>query len=300
LGSSSGQYVTYQVINSADQPISDVAVTATRPIGSETYTVAYGTTNAAGAVTFWLNYNFEHTLSFVKSGYDTYNFVVIPLSTEYTITLGGSSTIRNDYLQGVSIKINPTNDFLYNGTTYNFNLSLKSDYWEVDEFGFSLYFGNGTLIGSQVSYANGGILNLDASTSNQSSIYMRYYYVIDSNYTYDSRTWIIQTNTGREYSIWQWFSDLNRYINTGRFFGFDEFGKIILSILVIILAVGGIARYGVNNDAALMGVAFGVVYFLDIIDFLPQVRIGDIVPIDHFITFIVFIMMIALMIREEI
>jgi len=303
LSSTDGIYVTFQIVNSAEQPIEDVIVNATREIDGIDTLLDSGITGAAGSVTFWLNSDFSHTFTFFKLGYDILIESLKPTQTEYTITLGGGGgESPPDYLQGISYFIRPSIDYLDNSTEYEFNYTLSSSYWELDEFGFYLYYGNGTLIDSNISTSNGGFLNLIEinTTELQSSIYMDYYYLVNSTYINGTRTWRIQPTYGRSFSIWNFFENLDTYLSAG-LYGFDNFGKVLLSVVILILITGGLSvRYGIVSDAAIMGILFGLVLLLDYgLGFIPQISIGGLTAIPYFPTALTFIILIALIIKEE-
>ncbi|GAG54645.1 unnamed protein product, partial [marine sediment metagenome] len=131
LSSADGIYVTFQVINVAEQPIADVVVNASRVIAGSIEIVGQGITGADGGVTFWLNPDFLHTLTFVASGYEQYTTSLTPTQSSYTITLGGEAVVEiSDYQRGMVYSIEPTFQ-LFNHTAYNFNFTLASAYWDV-------------------------------------------------------------------------------------------------------------------------------------------------------------------------
>jgi len=301
LATADGLYVTFQVINQAEQALSDVEVTATRVVDS--VQVGNGLTDAAGTITFWLNPDFSHTLVFEKDGYDTFTTVITPTQSSYTITLGGATTSTQDYNKGVSYFLNPATDFLDNYSLYSFNLTLNSEFWDLQKFGFDLFYGNDTLIGSNSSTATrGGVVSLFGlnSSSDQTTIYMNYYYLINGNYTNLTRVWIIQPTYGRTFSIWNFFQDLGTYIDAG-FFGFDNFGKLLLSFVVIVLVAGGLSyNYGLRSEAAVMGIVFGMVFLLDVgLGFIPRIEVAGIRAVPNFLTIVTFIILMAFIIKEE-
>lgn len=305
LPNSEGIFVTFQVINIAEQPISGVFVNATREISGSTVIIASGTTDSAGAITFWLNPNYLHNFNFVKEGFTTFTTSLTPTQSQYTITLGGGGTPVQNLNQGIGIAITPSGDFLDRNTTYNFTYAITSDYWSLDSFGYSLFYGNGSLIESQSSTTStGGTLSsLNIQMSNTSAISLNYYYVINSTVQNGTRVWIVQPVEGRDFSIWNFFYDLSRYIDTGNFFGFDAFGKSLLAVVILVLTTGLLsARYGIGSESAIMGMIFGIVFFLDVgIGFIPStITVGDFTSVEHFITFIAFIILFSIVIREEV
>jgi hypothetical protein len=304
LNTADGIYVTFQVSNAAGQILNGVNVNATRSISGSDILVGQGITDSAGAVTFWLNPNFGHSIYFSKTGYDTLLLSIYPTQTSYTVTLGGATTAAtSDYTRGLSYYLSPGQDFLDENNKYNFSYTISSTYWALDSFGFSLYWGNNTLIGSNISTtATGGTLYLfNINVTNASSVYLTYNYTIEGNTTSRSgRTWIIVLAEGGEFSITRFFNDLSLYIGAG-FFGFDDFGRILISLVVIILVGGGLAyNYGLRSEAAVMGIIFGIVFFLDVgIGFIPRISVGGIQATSHFATIITFLILLGFVIKEQ-
>jgi hypothetical protein len=61
--------------------------------------------------------------------------------------LTGGTTPDIDIHRGVSFLILPAEDYLENNTIYNFNYTISSNYWNLDSWGITLKYGNGTVIG---------------------------------------------------------------------------------------------------------------------------------------------------------
>lgn len=305
LNTNDGIFVTYQVLTTADAPIEDVEVVSTRTVLSETIQVGSGSTDGAGTVTFWMNPDFEHVTTFNKAGYDEYILTHFPTQSAYTIYLGGATTQPEDYIQGITQTINPSQSFLFRQQEYDFNYSINSTYWNLTSFQFTLSYANGTTIGTNSSSSSsGGTITLNnINISNSTSITMDYLYQLDNNDSTQissSKVWLTQTSEGTEYSIWQLAQDSNTFIDSG-LFGIDDFGKTVLSFIIIVFTVGGLSRrYGIASEGAIMGMLFGIVFFLDVgLGFIPGVQIGDITSIEHFFTYITFIILLAVIIREE-
>jgi len=305
LSSVDGIFVTYQVLTTTETAIQDVEVVSTRVVSGESIQVGAGTTDSAGLITFWMNPDFQHTTTFTKNGYDEYVFTHFPTQASYTITLGGDVEPEADCIQGISQSIRPTSGFLYRNETYDFNYTINSAYWNLTNFQFTLTYANGSSIGSNSSSSSsGGTISLNnINVSNSASINMVYLYEIDSDdceQITGTSVWITQTTEGTEFSIWQLSQDINTNITSG-LFGFDNFGKTLLSFLIIVLMVGGLSmRYGIASEGAIMGILFGTVFILDVgLNLIPRVQIGDIVSINHFFTVITFLILFVIIIREE-
>jgi hypothetical protein len=304
LNTNDGIFVTYQVLTGAENPIEDVDVTITRQISGETIQVGAGTTDSAGTITFWLNPDFQHTATFNKEGFDELVFVHFPTQASYTITLGEDVEEIPDFTQGILQTINPNQDFLTENEVYNFNYTVSSSYWNLTSIQFTLTYENGTLIGSNsLSTSSGGTISLNNINISNSSIIMDYLYTIDdddSTQISGARVWIVQTIIGTEFGIWRLAQDFNTYVTAG-LFGFDDFGKTLISFIIMILTVGGMSRrYGIASEGAIMGMLFGIVFFLDVgLGLIPRVQFGDIMSINNFYTYITFIILLQIILREE-
>lgn len=308
LSSIDGIFVTFKLFNPSGSVLSGVVVSGTRVINSVETIVAYGTTDSGGGVTFWLNPDFQHHFTFSKTGYDTYEIDLTPTETNYPIVMGGGSegTTVNDYTVGVTISIKPSGDFLEKNNKYNFNYTISSTFWNMDSWGYSLKYSNGTIIDTQNSTTNsGGILssnNINVSNSNR--IIMNYYYSINSTYFNFTKYWNVETPS--DFSFTHLFDDIASYINYNIFgiLGDDEgqFAKALISVLVTVLVVGGMAmRYGIGSDATLIGMLAGVILFLNTVNLLPEPDFfsNGILSFGDFLVYITAIIAIGFLVKEE-
>ena len=309
LSSLDGIFVTFQVINSAEQGISNVQITGTREIASETVTVANGQTDSAGAATFWLNPDFIHTFNFSKTGFDDFQFVTAPTQSAYTITLGGGAPVETDCTRGVSYSINPRGDYLDKNTNYNFSFGISSSYWALDNFTSYLYYGNGTLIDSDISTTQeGGTLSfLNINTTNQSTMYLNYSYALNgSTCISTSKVWILQSTDGRDFSIFRLFADASSYMDANIFgingeSGTDTFSRSLIAFFILVVVAGiTTTRYGIGSETAVMGIIFGTVLLLDVgFGIIPTLQVGTLVAVDYFLSAITFLIFMVFLIREE-
>lgn len=308
LGSTNGIYVTFQTINSAEQGIEGVVTTVTREISGSTVQIGKDTTGAGGGVTFWLNPDFTHTITFEKSGYDTYTISLTPTQSTYTITLSGAAPSTANYFQGVSYSIEPSGSFITQSTNYNFNYTITSNYWNLDSFGFSLLYPNGTIIGTEGSTANtGGTVSLDYNVTNESRLVMQYYYEINGTFVNGTRYWI--TYSANDFSLWRLFSDMSTAINSNNIFGVlsndgGYFAKALISVIILIVGAGLLSRrYGLISEPAIMGIIFGIALLLNTLGFLPSISdfpvAGHTLDIGTLITIITAVMTMAFIFKEE-
>jgi hypothetical protein len=292
-------YVTFQVINIGDQPLSGVEVNAYRTIDLISTNVGTGITGDDGSVTFWLNPDFSHTFTFEKTGYTTYTTTLTPTQSSYTITLGGSSSstgggVSTDYTRGIRLYTYPKTKELQNDTSYNFIFNITSSYWEIDSYGFSLRLSNGTIVDSAVDSTEGSGTSINYDVNNQSIIYMDYFYEVDDNYINGTTHWVISNSLNTDWSIKTFFEDTEEYMDSG-LFGIDNFGRLLISFLLLFLVVGIVGyKFGVVNPFFMSVLTFAVVFFLDVITgILPTVR-----GIEHLFTYVAGLVALLVVIWE--
>ena len=297
LDSSTGIYTTFAVINAAEQPLEGVLVNISRSIESNNVVLGAGYTGADGGITFWQNPNYAHTTDFLLSPYPLYSVTQAFTQSSYTITLGGTgNTNITDYQKGVNYSINPLNSYLLNGTTYTFNFSITSTYYNLQVFGFNLTTSNGILIGSNSSTgATGGVVSLSKNTASNTSFILNYYWTINNTNTSASRNWLIINTDDTGYSIANLLSNFNTYRASG-LFGIDDFGVGILSFILILLITGIIkSRYSIADEAVIVGIIFSLVALFDISFGLIPNPIG---AVPHFPTIFMGIIFLGFMFKE--
>lgn len=290
-----GQYVTFQVINTAQQALEGVNVVVTR---SGIGTVETATTDSSGSVTFFLNPNFAYSFTFSKTGFTDFETEITPSQTAYTITMGGTSSATNvtNPQRGITYSVLPSIKTLNNGTTYNFNLTLNASYWTLDSWGFTLQNRSGYVLASQSSTASsGGFLGTNLNTGQNKTITMNYFWVINGQYNNATITWTVIALSGNTFSIFQFFTDLITYVTVG-FFGLDEFGLALLTFFTIFIITGVMSyKFGINSPAAIMGFIFSLVLFFDVGLGLVPNPVG---AIPHAPTFLIGLILVAMVFRE--
>jgi len=298
LNSINGIYVTFQVVNAVNQVISGVFVNATREISGTNVLLGSGTTGADGTTTFWLNPDFIHTISAFKTGYPLVTLSLTPTQSSYTITLGSQATTFNNTFQGIRYYLRPNEtslvDSLVNDTDYTFGLTINSEFWDLDEYGFNLRLANGSIISGGSTTTEGDPLTLVYNTGNQSVIYMDYYWVINGEYTNLTRYWVVYNTEHTEYSIWKFFIDLNAYLSAGMF-GIDNFGRVFLVFLILFISVGLVSyKYGIVSPMAVASLMWAIIFFFDVVvDLIPSFT-----GINHLPTYIVSLILALVIFRE--
>ena len=265
LSTIDGIFVTFQVINPANQVLSGVEVTATREIQSEDVAVGIGATGASGTVTFWLTPDFEHTFLFEKTGISSVEESFPPTQSSYTITMGGESEVENSTIRGIDYSITPINTFLENDTTYSFGFILTSSFWDVDNYGFDLRLADGTIITGDTTGTEGTQLTKSYNVNNQTLIYMDIFWLINGEYTNVTRYWTIQNTEYTGYSIAFFFTRLGLYMDSG-LFGIDDFGRYLIAFVILFLSVGLMGhKFGISSPLGVLTLTFAIVFFLDVV-----------------------------------
>ena len=293
LNTADGIYVTFQVINPAQQVVSDVTIS----VYSGATLIESKNTDSSGGATFFLNPLTNYNISAVKTGYTSTSIMVTPTQSSYTITISPSLSSSIDYTKGISTLINPTNSYLINNTITPFNLTLNSTFWTVTSFGFNILNSSGYNLGHVNDTTNGGIVNKNVDTGNNTQLFMNYYYVINGTYTNATKIFYVENLGDTSWSLKYLFTDLSLYLTSG-LFGLDNFGLAILTFLTIFILTGVMSyKYGFTSPAAIMALIFGLVLFFDVgIGIMPN-PVG---AISHFPTYFIGIIFASLFIKEVI
>jgi len=259
LPTSEGIYVTFQVIDQADQVLSGVSANVTKA-GT---LIASDTTDSAGTVTFFLDPDTSYVFSFSKTSYGTYTTTLTPSQTTYTITLGETLTVQDDFTKGIVYSIEPKDIYLVNGTSYEFNVTLGLSYWTVTNFGFTLRNGS-TLLNSTSSASNGGFTSALLNTGNYTEITLNMFWTISGNVTNITKTYYVWDETGTGFGVNNFFSRLKTYLGQG-VFGLDNFGLMIILFFTIFITTGVFSyKFGLTSPMAIAAILFFMVALFDI------------------------------------
>ena len=126
LSQDDGIYSTFLTVTSLNTVIIGANIEITRESGGTNVTVAQGTTDSAGSVTFWLNPNYDHFVTASKTGYGSTSVTVKPTQSTYTLTLDSATNYSyisnvNGLLWGFFPKVGIINQSVSNN--YGFNIS---------------------------------------------------------------------------------------------------------------------------------------------------------------------------------
>ncbi len=284
-----GQYVTFQVINAASQPISNVDVTAIR----KNVVVEAGATDDAGAITFFLNPDFTYTFTFSKSGFITFTTTLKPTQSSYTVTLATTEEVSDNINQDIVHTIAPSGNILDNNTYYNFSFEIISGFFIIQSAGFTIVNSSDTsqLIGSaSCSGDTGCSASANISTGNYENIQMDYYWEANNTFQNATKYWTVRKTSGFEGSFTLLKRDLG---NLGA--GFNDFTKMLVSFFIILMIVGAITWVsGQTSPLAILGEITASTWFLASINMIPKPPGA----VDYFIPLVITVVFIGYALNE--
>lgn len=297
LSSTYGSYVTFQLINAAEQPLEDVFVVINKSISGTQRQISAGYTGADGGITFWLNPDDQYTISAYLDPYPSYSTTQAFTQDSYTITLGSNSEINaSDYTKGITYSIVPTSDWLSNGTTYSFNFTLSSSYWALDSWGFNITNGSYTWLGNITNTTStGGISKLSLNTGSNSTLILTYFWTVGNDTTQAVRIYRVLDYSQNQYSLTRLVSDFASYKASG-FFGLTDWATGLIVFFIIVGSVGAAkVKFGISDEATLAGLFVGLVALAD---FGFGVIPNPVSAIPHLPTVVVFILFIGFAMKE--
>ena len=257
-----GIFVTFQVVDPAEQVISGVSSNVTK----DGDIISSGTTDDAGLITYFLDPDTSYVFSFSKTGLTGVTTTLVPTQTSFTIIMGVVTTINQfDTTIGIDYTITPNNLTLVNGTDVNFSLDLVSTFNTLEEFGFVLRNSTGTIFNSTSSTTGtGGLLSQTLNTGSNTDITMEVFWTITGNQTNVTRIWLIFNLENEGFSVLTFFNDLSIYLTSG-LFGLDDFGLGIIIFLIILVSTGIVSvKFGITSPPGISIVVFSLVAFFDV------------------------------------
>jgi hypothetical protein len=293
LAAANGIYVTFQTINSVNQPITNVLLSIERQIAGVWTVTASGLTDAAGTFTAFLNPNFNHKITASKTGYTTYIFYIFPTQPLYTIVMASSAAVTNVTVptEGIIFRIDPAQTMLNNGTSYKFNFNITSGDYILQQYGFILKNQNGTTLGSDSGVVGaGGNTTITINTLTNETFIMYYYWKTGGIYANGTRTWTIYNTYEGNYSVKYFFDDLRRFTGMA---GLNPFSLALIAFVIILLITGLISyTSGIYSPLAIGGEIVGLTWFFywaGLVPTLPGAPIGNIIPMAITILYIAYI-----------
>jgi len=246
LSSTDGIYSTIQFLDAAtNDPIPGVEVTAEREILGTWTLINPGITDSAGAITFWVNPDYEHKITAIKTGYANVQETIIPTQTSYTIFMGTSATVSVPGYRYKNI----------NYITYPAAGRLEPN--TVYTFGFNVTAGEGNVVSCRIDIKNltlstvatsstgcgayGGNISVSYNTGSNSKLFGYYYVDIGDGLELfkANDAWYVEsfnaTSTGGLISFFESLGDLPEWGDTHNR---QEFSKVVFFFFIMILTIG--------------------------------------------------------------
>jgi hypothetical protein len=276
LASADGLYSTYQVQTAQGAPLEDVSVTAEREISGVWTTMEFGETGGDGAVTFWLNPDYDHRLTFTLTGYTTEQVTIRPSSTTYTVTLGSvTGDVFNSSLEGIKYWYTPPSGRLAKDTNYTFILNVTDSNENLDSCRLQILNQDNTIISSTTGCSDtGGQIELEQNTSCCEKMFGRFsldtgegYFVIDSD-----AYWITNiTDYSSDGTLWDGINRLRNIPEFGGESGRVEFSRITFFFLILVVlysALSFMTGWDFATPGGVLLVLTGIVWFASFTGFL--------------------------------
>lgn len=276
LNASAGVYTTFIANTQSGGTIPGVTVQVYRQISGLNTLISQGITDAAGASTYWLNPNYDHTVIFSKNGYNTQSLTLRPTQSTYTVVMNGgtSNASFSQYLSGVEWTHYPSQGVLQPNTTYTFGLNITADYGDITRCKLEL-LNNTAFVLTTVSgcSAYGGNISVNYNTGNNQVVFMKFYIDQGSGYVVldPFRYWVDATNVSSYYTIKSFFESLNTFSED--FGGTDvrnNYTKLIAFFIVLTIIIGFISyNFGteLTNPGWNIIIMYGVILFASIAGF---------------------------------
>jgi len=259
LSSADGSYSTYQVQDAAGSAIQNVSTTVERQYSGTWTTVEQGSTGGDGAVTFWLNPDFDHRLTFTKTGYTAYTTTIRPTQSTYSITLAGGGDNEASYnytLKGIKWVITPGSGRLNPSTVYTFGFNVT-------------HVNNSNLVGCRLRLldkndvelnsttgctSTGGYISVDHTTPSDGKMWGEYSLDIGGGYIIvdGDAYWHLITRNSSQGTIWNSLNRMRTLDMFGDESGRQEFSRVILFFLVLMILLGFLS-YSTGWDAVSAG-----------------------------------------------
>ena len=271
LASADGTYSVYQVQAATGSSLEGVKVQVERQFSGVWVLVEEGTTDSAGGFTAWLNPDYDHRLTFTKSGYVSQQVTVRPSSSTYTIVMGGGeeASTYNSSMEGLSWKLYPNlGKIILPNTTQTFLFNITANLSNIVSCKMELINNNSVSLGTTTGCnSQGGNLSLSIPVGTNRSIRGIYsvdigdgYFVLDA----DAYWLIMTTNIPERGTIVAFF----KYVRNLNEFGSDdnrqEYTRVVFFFLMLSIIMGSIC-YSTGWDFSTAGGSMIFLTFLIII-----------------------------------
>lgn len=280
LSTTNGIYTSIQTLTTAGSVISGVTILLERISGSTYTTVGSGTTDSAGIITFFVDFNSDHRITATKTGYVSTQVTIRPTQAIYSLFMGSSSgnASYSDPISGLVWRLYPASGIINSGTR-NFNATITSSQLNLENCRYDLV--NQSNI-SQVFATNTAITNssycfVQVSYNVRPNVNMFGQLLVDTTSTNgfvyvdaDTSYLALDINASSWQSFTSFFSDLNDLNefgegNEGEFSRFMFFFIIITILMCVFIYISGIEM---ANPGISILIVWGIVVFATMGGFL--------------------------------
>lgn len=283
INSSSGSERTFYVRDSSVSPLENVYINFSRQIDGVDTQIAEEYTDYDGVVSLYLDSNYEYTITFVKSGYNTRTIDLEPIDSSYVITMVGSTAEYNmSVYEGIKHSFSPSDTLLNNNTWYNFTFTLNSTYWDLSNCTLRLLNGSTVLNESSVYTTDSCYIRIERTTGLLTNIASQAIYVTsEGSFTINYPYSVIYTYEG-QFSLKNFLDDLSDFGEAG----FDDFGRMMLALVVIVVILILVAKdLSFANTELLLGVAWALVLLFSYVGWFHISFVPDIVGLRKYFVF---------------
>jgi len=248
LSSTDGIYSTIQVIDENSDIVSGADVTMERQFAGVWTIVGKETTDGAGAVTFWVNPDYDHRFTLEKNGCVTTSATIRPTQTTYTATLdclGVSDEIYIAPIEGIKYFLLPGSGLITSGEQ-NFSFQVSSSKDNIVGAKFEIVNLSNYILTSQTSVCApaGCTISKLYNVSSPDNIKGRYYVDIGSGYILleADAHWITVNITARDGTFEQFWLNLRIVFDEWHEEGEDttntsDFNRIVFIFLFIAIFI---------------------------------------------------------------
>ncbi len=273
LSSITGIFSTMQVVNIANQPLSDVFVLVEKLVGGVFTIIESKFTDAAGAATFFLDPNLPHRFTFTKDGFQTLQTTFTPSQPVFTIVLAQAEVVEESFSRGISYQSYPPYQTLNNNTIYDFGFSIASSFFILDSFGFIVTNISGATLGSNSDTTDiGGNITSPINVGNSPIISMNYFWVINGTTVNLTKSWGVREIRSDNLTLATAFEDIKRFSGGG----ITNFTKTIIGFFIFLVIIAFASSQGLIEKPLVMGALMtGVTFMLDTAGLFHSIRINE-------------------------
>lgn len=264
LSATEGQYLTFNILGTNENPISGADVLIERLISGTWTEIDNPETDATGGATSWLDPDVNYRITVTASGYAQYQTVIRPIQSVYYIYLGSDSGVDTSFLlRNIEYFWYPSTSMLYlhNKTEtnfdYNVNFSMFSSDSQIDNFYMNIVW-NDTIVWTNSSAKSDGdtfyaYFNITGNITEDDRLYGTVYMQKDG-YTQTyliNRNYILRNETAGDSSLGVIIPSFNLSSTTGGFL------IILLAIFVGIIVSRFTTIWWVGGSAILLVLIIG-------------------------------------------